>query len=217
VSDGSKRAVEAVVFDLGGVLIDWDPRYLYRRLFDDEAEMERFLAEVCTPEWNAQQDAGRTWAEAVETLAAEHPAQRELIAAYDSRWHETLGGPIDATVAVLDELRAAGVPLLALSNWSAEKFPIARGRYEFLGWFDAIVVSGEVRLAKPDPRIFRHLLERHRLSPGATVFIDDTPANVAVAADLGMVAVPFRGAEALREDLVRLGLLDPGNGHRPPA
>lgn len=197
----------AVVFDLGGVLIDWDPRYLYRPLFaGDDAAMERFLADVCSPAWNARQDAGRPFAEAVESLALEHPAQRELIEAYWRRWPETLGDAIEPTVAILAELRQAGVPTYALSNWSAETFPLARPRYPFLDWFEAIVISGAVRAAKPDERIFRHLLEGHELDPAATVFIDDSSANVQAAAALGLVALRFEGAAALRRELAALGL-----------
>jgi 2-haloacid dehalogenase len=198
----------AVVFDLGGVLIDWNPRYLYRKLFDDEAAMESFLADVVSPEWNGQQDSGRTWAEAVEVLSREHPDKRDLIAAYWHRWQETLGDAIGPTVEVLEELRQAGVRLYALSNWSAETFPVARPRYPFLESFDGIVISGEVKLAKPDPRIFRHLLDRFGLDPAATVFIDDSEANVAAAAAEGIVALRFEDAATLRGDLVRLGLLD---------
>ena len=198
---------EAVVFDLGGVLIDWDPRYLYRSIFDgDEAAMERFLAEVTTPTWNAEQDAGRTWRDAIVTLIAIHPDRRDLIVAYDERWAEMLGGPIEGTVALLADLRSTGIRLAALSSWSAEKFPIARQRYLFLDWFEAIVISGEVGIAKPDPRIFRHLLECTGLSAEATVYVDDVPANVAVAAGLGMTALRFRDAVMLRDDLRRLGL-----------
>jgi 2-haloacid dehalogenase len=199
--------VRAVVFDLGGVLIDWNPRYLYRKLLDDDAAVETFLAEVCTQEWNFRQDVGRPWSEAVESLAREHPEQRHLIAAYRDRWEEMLGGPIDETVAILAELRAGGLPLFALSNWSAETFPIARSRYGFLEWFAGIVISGEVRLGKPDPRVFRYLLDRYRLDAASTVFIDDSTANAQAAADLGMIAIPFAGPERLRADLVGLGLL----------
>jgi len=198
----------AVVFDLGGVLIDWNPRYLYRKLFDDEAAMESFLANVVSPEWNGQQDSGRTWAEAVEVLGREHPEQRDLIAAYWHRWQETLGDAIAPTVEILEELRRTGVRLYALSNWSAETFPVARPRYPFLESFDGIVISGEVKLAKPDPRIFRHLLDRYGLDPAATVFIDDSEANVRAAAAHGLVALRFEDAATLRNDLVRLGLLD---------
>jgi 2-haloacid dehalogenase len=198
----------AVVFDLGGVLIDWDPRHLYRSMFgDDEAAMEQFLAGVTTAEWNTRQDAGRSWAEAVEELAREFPEHRERIAAFHERWIETLGGPIEPTVELLAELRAAGVPLYALTNWSAETFPLARPLFPFLEWFDGIVVSGDVRMVKPDPRIFAHLLETHGLRPEATVFIDDTPANVRAAQAAGMIALQFTDAGSLRTRLVELGLL----------
>lgn len=196
-----------VVFDLGGVLIDWDPRYLYRSMFPDETAMEAFLAEVLTAEWNAEQDAGRPFGEAVEALAREHPEHRERIVAFWERWIETLGEAIQPTVEVLAELREAGVPLYALTNWSAETFPLARPRYPFLEWFDGILVSGEVRLAKPDPAIFRLLIERYGLKPGETVFIDDVETNVEAARAVGLVALRFTGAEALRLKLVELGLL----------
>jgi 2-haloacid dehalogenase len=208
--------VRAVVFDLGGVLIDWDPRHLYRRMFDgDEAAMERFLAEICTPAWNARQDAGRSWRAAVEQLVREHPDQRDRIVAYDERWAETLGGPIEGTVEILRELRSAGVPLAALSNWSAEKFPVARARYDFLGWFDVLVISGEVGVSKPDPRIYRYLLERTRFDPATTLFVDDVPANLVVAAEHGLRTHLFTNPPTLRAELEALGLLDGVSGQRP--
>jgi 2-haloacid dehalogenase len=209
VGGTTRQSPTAVVFDLGGVLIDWDPRYLYRSMFDgDEAAMEAFLAEVTTPEWNQQQDAGRPWTEAIESLSREHPERRELISAFWHRWTETLGEAIEPTVEILDELRRAGLRLFALSNWSAETFPLARPRYPFLEWFEGIVISGEVRLVKPDARIFRHLLERYGLAPGSTVFIDDSETNVQAARRLGMTGIHFRDAPGLRRDLAALGLLD---------
>lgn len=205
------------MFDLGGVLIDWDPRHLYRRLFDDEAEMERFLGEVCTPAWNLRQDEGRPWAEAISSLAARHPEQRELIAAYRDRWAETLAGPIGGTVALLDEVHRSSLPIYALSNWSAETFPIARSRFPFLGWFDGIVLSGEVGIVKPNPGIFRILFARYEIDPAVTVYIDDSPANVAVAADLGMVALAFSDAGTLRRELIGLGVISAAEGQGPNA
>ncbi len=200
-------AVSAVVFDLGGVLIDWDPRYLYRSLFGgDEAAMDRFLSTVCTPDWNRGQDAGRPWSEAISALVAEHPEHADLIRAFWDRWPETLGDAIAPTVDVLADLRAAGIPLYALSNWSAETFPIARPRYPFLDWFDGIVISGEVGAAKPDRRIYEALLERHDLDPASLAFVDDVPANVEAAEGLGMRGLTFTGAAALRRDLEALGL-----------
>ena len=196
-----------VIFDLGGVLVDWDPRYLYRQLFDDPDAMESFLAEVTTAEWNAHQDAGRPWAEAVELLVAEHPERRDLIEAFHRRWPEMLAGEIPGTVDVLADLRAAGVRLVALSNWSAEMFPVARKRFGFLGWFEGIVISGVVGVNKPDRRIFDHLTEQFGIEPAAALFIDDSSANVEAAKALGFGTVQFTDAGALRRELVRLGLL----------
>jgi 2-haloacid dehalogenase len=195
------------VFDLGGVLINWNPRYLYRRLFkDDEAAMERFLCEVCTPEWNAQQDAGRSLAEAMAELSARHPHHRELIEAYYGRWPEMLAGPIEGTVAVLEELHAGGHYLCALSNWSAETFPIAREQYSFLGRFQTIVLSGEERLIKPDPAIFHVLLQRIGRRAEECVFIDDAPANARAARQLGFGVIEFTSPEELRVRLRECGV-----------
>ena len=202
--------LKAVVFDLGGVLIDWDPRYLYRKLLDDEAAVEEFLATVCTPAWNAEQDRGRPFADGVAELVARHPAHTAAITAFHERWAEMLGGAVGGTVEVLAELRAAGVPVYALTNWSAETFGIARERFEFLEWFDGVLVSGEERMIKPDPAIFRLLLDRFGLDPGATFYIDDSPANVAAADRLGFDAVRFTSPAQLRRDLEARGLLSAG-------
>jgi 2-haloacid dehalogenase len=202
----SAPRIDTVVFDLGGVLIDWNPRHLYRHLFDDAAAMETFLREVCSPQWNERQDAGRPWREAVAELSALHPAQAPLIAAYHARWPEMLGGAIDETVAVLEELRGQGLRLYALTNWSHETFPVARARFPFLQWFDGVLVSGEERLVKPDPAIFALLCERYAIVPAQAVFVDDAPRNVRAAADIGMHALQFRDAPALRRDLAALGL-----------
>jgi 2-haloacid dehalogenase len=196
----------SLIFDLGGVLIDWNPRYLYRSLFDDAAQMEHFLEHVCSPQWNAAQDAGRGWEEAVAELSTQYPQQRELIAAYWLRWHETLGDALHGTVALLAELKAAGVALYALTNWSAETFPVARERFGFLSAFNDILVSGEEGLAKPDPRIFTRALQRFGLQPEATLFIDDAAANVQAAMALGIPSLLFRNADSLRESLHALGL-----------
>ena len=210
----------AVVFDLGGVLVDWNPRNLYRRLFADEAEMERFLAEVTTPAWNVEQDRGRPFAEAIAGLVRDHPDQAELIEAYWRRWPEMLGEPYHETVDILAALRATGIRLLALTNWSAETFPFAAPRYPFLRWFESVIVSGDVELVKPDPAIFQLLVDRHGLEPARTVLIDDTIANVRAAEALGFRAISFTGAPALLRDLVAMGLLpatpfEPGAGADP--
>jgi 2-haloacid dehalogenase len=196
-----------VVFDLGGVLIDWNPRHLYRKLFGgDEAGMERFLAEVCTMDWNARLDAGRPFAEAVAELAAAHPDQAELIAAYHSRWPEMLGPVFKGTVELLGELRRAGYRTYALSNWSAETFPTMRPRYPFLEEMDGILISGDVNINKPDPAIFREFISRFDVRPAEAIYIDDWDLNVAAAEGIGMTAIQFTGSAQLRNDLRVLGL-----------
>jgi len=201
-------SLPAVIFDLGGVLVDWDPRYLYRRLFaGDEAAMEHFLGHVCTPEWNRQQDAGRPFAEGEAEAAARHPAMLEFIRAWLPNFDEMIPRAIDGTVAILDELRRNGVPVYALTNWSAETFAGQPARFPFLGWFEGIVVSGREKLIKPDPRIFRLLLDRYGIDGSRAVFIDDSPANAAAATALGMRGIVFTGADALRHELEALSLL----------
>lgn len=198
---------DTVVFDLGGVLIDWNPRHLYRKLFEREDAMEEFLAEVCTGAWNVEQDRGRPFAEATALLVERHPHHRAMIEAYFGRWTEMLNGPIHGSVAVLDELHDRGVPLFALTNWSAETWPLAQPLFPFLERFRGILVSGQVRLIKPDPAIFRRLAEQFALTPERSVFIDDSPANARAAADCGFHAHHFRGPETLRRFLVDSGLL----------
>ncbi|MGH7153995.1 MAG: HAD family hydrolase [Acetobacteraceae bacterium] len=197
-----------VVFDLGGVLIDWNPRHLYRKLFADEADMERFLADVCNSAWNLEQDRGRGWAEACALLSAQHPEKTALIDAYRLRWREMLAGPIGGSVEILRELKSRDVSLFALTNWSYETFPFAMQMYDFLGWFEAIVVSGQERLVKPDPRIYRLLSDRHGLDLSRLVYIDDNPRNADAATVLGMHGIHFTGAPALRRELISLGLLE---------
>jgi 2-haloacid dehalogenase len=200
--------VTAVVFDLGGVLIDWDPRHMYRKIFGpDEAAMERFLAEVCTQDWNARQDGGRSFADGAAELLAAFPERAELITAYRARWIEMLGGAFEGTVEILLELRRAGLRTYALSNWSAETFPLARPLFPFLDGMDGILLSGEVKLSKPDPAIFRLFLERFGLAPEATVYIDDHRPNIETATALGLKALLFTDADQLRTDLRRLGLV----------
>jgi 2-haloacid dehalogenase len=196
-----------VVFDLGGVLIDWDPRHLYRKLFRDEATMEAFLGSVCTPAWNLQQDAGRPLAEACAVLVQSHPQHKEHIEAWGPRFDEMMAGPIAGTVQILAELCARGTPLYALSNWSEETFEYALRRFDFLQWFDGIVISGKLKVVKPDPRIYQHLLDTHALQPEKTVFIDDVSQNVAGAAALGIHGVLFTTPAALRKTLTELELL----------
>lgn len=198
----------AVVFDLGGVLLDWNPRHLYRKLFDDRLDdMERFLTEVCTEDWNLQNDAGRPFADGVAELQAAHPHLADLIAAYHHRWDEMLAGALEETVEILSALRERDLPLYALTNFSAEKFPVARARFDFLDWFDGIVVSGEENLIKPDRAIFDLLAARYGLEPRYTLFIDDVARNVEAAASLGFRVHHFTGADGLRATLRETGLL----------
>jgi 2-haloacid dehalogenase len=196
------------VFDLGGVLIDWNPRYLYRQLFDgDERAMEHFLETVCTPDWNDQQDAGRTFADACASLKLDHPAHAELIDAWIERYEEMLGGAISGTVEILAELQARGVPLYALTNWSTETYPAALKRFEFLKWFQGVLVSGDVKLLKPDTRIFELFLETYAIDPARAVYIDDRKPNVEAAIALGMHGIVFTDPSALRAELVKIRLL----------
>ncbi|WP_233443972.1 HAD family hydrolase [Aggregatibacter actinomycetemcomitans] len=188
------------------MLIDWNPRHLYRKIFSNDAEMERFLAEVCNSEWNARQDAGRSWSEGVAEAVKQHPQYEAEIRAYHERWTETLNGAIDDTVALLEPLKRSGVRLLALTNWSNETFHFAEERFPFLTEFEGILVSGYERLAKPDPRIFNLLIERYHLNPQHTVFIDDNLRNVEGARNVGLHTLQFTHAQKLKQDLITLGV-----------
>lgn len=200
-------AFNTAIFDLGNVLIRWNPRNLYKKLFGDDVEgMETFLAEVCHTGWNEQQDLGRTWQEAIEEAIARHPTQEALIRAYRDRWEETLDGAIEDSVTLLDELHANGIRLLALTNWSAETFPIALERFEFLQRFEGIVVSGVEGMIKPSPEIFQLLASRYDVDMSRAVFIDDHRPNIEGAQKIGLHAVQFFDAAQLREDLLALGL-----------
>ncbi|PWC56816.1 HAD family phosphatase [Azospirillum sp. TSO22-1] len=200
--------IRAVVFDIGNVLIEWDPRHLYREFFDDQdALMEDFLSTVCTPAWNLELDRGQSWDEGVAALVAEYPDCAELIRAYRERWHDMVPGEIPGTPELLEELKARGVPLYALSNFSREKYVETRERYPSFDLFDGLVISGEVRLVKPDPAIWRLLLERYGLDPAAVLYIDDLVENCAVAEGLGMRTHRFSGAAKLRAELEERGVL----------
>jgi 2-haloacid dehalogenase len=199
--------VQAVVFDLGGVLLDWNPRYLYRQLFDDEQTMEHFLTEICTLEWHEAHDRGVPFERSASELAAVHPEYADLIRAWGERSEEMVGGPIDDTVAILADLRARGVPCYALTNMEAETYPLRRERFEFLRWFDGTVVSAQEGIVKPDPEIFRRLLDRFGLVAERTVMVDDAERNIAAARSLGMQTVHFRSPDQLRAWLGAAGLL----------
>ncbi|MBB3236748.1 HAD family hydrolase [Phyllobacterium endophyticum] len=196
-----------VVFDIGGVLIDWNPAYLYRKLLPDEASVEQFLSEICTPAWNEQFDAGMPFADGIAALAKSHPERADLIEAYWHRWHEMLGGEVPGTSRILERLKSAGVQMHAISNWSAETFPRARELFPFLDAFDILVVSGRERLVKPDSAIFELFLQRAGVAAGDCIFIDDNLANIAAAASLGFKTEHFDTADALERRLTAMGLL----------
>lgn len=202
----AEQGVEAVVFDLGGVLIDWNPRHLYRRLFADERAMEEFLATVCTDQWHRSHDLGADIRESCEQLAEGYPQHRDMIMAWAERGEEMAAGQFDETVEVLRTLKAAGVPCFALSNMEPGAFTVRQHRFAFMRWFDGQVISGLEGVAKPDRQIFGILMERYQLEPQRCVFIDDSPRNVEAARELGMIALLYRSAGQLRADLDDLGI-----------
>ncbi|HLI61426.1 MAG TPA: HAD family phosphatase [Solirubrobacteraceae bacterium] len=202
----SRGAISTVVFDIGGVLLEWDPRHVYREVFDDEAEMERFLADVCSREWHEDNDRGVRYAESCAALAARFPEYEREIRLWGERTEDMVAGPIEGTVRLLAELQAAGVPCYGLTNMEAETYPLRYERFDFLRALDGTVVSSEEGVIKPDPEIFRRLLDRFGLVASQTVFVDDSERNVDAARALGMVAVRFRSPSQLRAELVALGL-----------
>ncbi len=202
-----QQPIQVIIFDLGGVLLDWDPRHLYRRYFEEPAQMEAFLTEVDFAKWNALQDGGRPFAEGVAELSRRFPHRAELIRAYRRDWERSVIGPIEGTVDILRTLKRAGYPLFALSNWSAETFPIAKRQYEFLKLFDYILISGDVKVTKPDPRIFELMRRRTERPPSGSLLIDDSPANIAAAAKFGFRTLLFRDPGQLECELVELGVI----------
>ena len=198
--------LRAVAFDVGGVLIHWDPRLLYRKLLPNEEAVEHFLATVCPSEWNERLDAGLPLVEGIAERVERFPQHEPLIRAYAERFGEMML-PMHGSIALLQELAERGVRLFALSNWATETFERTHRRFPFLAIFDGLVISGRIGLAKPDPRIFQHLLETHDLRADETLFVDDRPKNVEAARTLGIEAELFEGPARLRETLVRRGLL----------
>ena len=200
--------IHAIVFDFGGVLIDWDPRYLYRKLFADDSQgMERFLEEINFYDWNLQQDAGRPFAEAIAEHCRLYPEYCELIRAYDARWEESLRGPIQPSIAILKALKQTDTMLFGLSNWSVEKFELVRCQYEFLDWFESIIISGQVKIVKPDPRIFRLTLDQIGRPASECLLIDDSAANIDVAREMGFNTIHFQSPGQMKTELLELGLL----------
>ena len=195
-----------IVFDVGNVLIRWDPRLLYRDLIPDDAKRDWFLENVCTRAWNIEQDRGRSWEEAVALLVASYPEWEAEIRAYDERWHETVPGMIEDSVTVLEDLKSRGDKVYAITNFSREKWVESLIRFPFLQKFDGVVVSAHERLLKPDPAIFHVLLERYALTASNCIFIDDSSKNIDAARGIGMQAVHFIEPIDLRNELRSLGL-----------
>jgi 2-haloacid dehalogenase len=209
VTPAGSIPIQAVVFDIGGVLLDWDPRHLYRKLFDDESAMERFLSEVCTLEWHAAHDLGVPFATSCAALAVRHPEHADMIWAWGSRSEEMVMGPISGTVEILRRLRQQGLRCYALTNMETETYPRRRERYEFMSWFDGTVVSSSEGIAKPDPEIFHRMLGRFGLDAATTLLVDDSAANVAAAIAVGMQALRFESPEQLRRRLTDAKVLSP--------
>ena len=194
--------IETIIFDLGGVLIDWNPRYVYRTIFDSEEKIDWFFKNICTHDWNENQDAGYPLSKATDELVAKYPEWAHEIRAYYGRWIEMLGGPIQGTVDILRKLRQQDhLELYALTNWSHETFPVALERFEFLHWFNGIVVSGEEKTRKPFPEFYQKLLERYNIKPANAIFIDDNLRNVRAAEEAGINGIHFLNAEQLKQEL----------------
>ena len=196
-----------LVFDLGAVLIDWNQRHLYRQIFSDEEQMEKFLAEVCPMTWNSEMDGGKPFAQGCAERIKLFPQYAKEIDAYRTRWAEMMGGAIEGTVQILRELKAKGYRVYALSNWSAETFPLAQAKFPFLNEFDGAVISGYEKCIKPDPKIYQTLLSRYGLQAQNCIFTDDNPANIAAAQKLGFDAILFTTPQELRAQLYARGVL----------
>jgi 2-haloacid dehalogenase len=200
--------INTVIFDLGGVLIDWNPEYVYRTIFDKEEDMKWFFQNICTSDWNEEQDAGRSLADATEWLVKQYPEHEENIRAYYGRWEEMLGGPIQETVDVLRHLKEqTDHKLYALTNWSAETFSIALQRYDFLHWFDGRIVSGEEKTRKPFKEIYQRLIDRYGIDPTRAVYTDDNTRNLAPAEELGMHTIHFQTPGQFKKELQQLGVI----------
>ena len=197
-----------IIFDLGGVLIDWNPKYLYRKIFAEQEKMEYFLTQICSPEWNEMQDGGRSLAEGTEILLRTHPEYKNEIKAFYDRWEEMLNGSLQGSVEILKYFyEAPDYSIYALTNWSAETWPIAQAHFSFLGWFDGIVVSGQEHLKKPDPAIYRLLLNKYDLDAAKGIFIDDNLRNVQAAQTIGLEAIHFINPTSLRLELLAREIL----------
>ena len=202
------KKIDTIVFDLGGVLVDWNPDYVFRTVFEKQEEMDWFYKNICTPDWNEEQDAGRTLREATEELVKKFPEHEKPIRMYYGRWEEMLGGPIQSTVDILEHLKnKSQYRLYALTNWSAETFPIALARYDFLHWFHGRLVSGEEKLRKPFKEIYQLLINRYGIDPEKAIYIDDNYRNLVPARELGFHVIHFQSPEQFKKEMADLGVL----------
>jgi 2-haloacid dehalogenase len=200
--------ITTIIFDLGSVLVDWNPNYLYRKLIADEQEMQDFLTNITTPDWNEEQDAGRSLQEGTNLLIQQHPQHEANIRAFYDRWDEMLGDPIQGTIDLFKQLKESGkYKIYALTNWSAETFPVALERYDFMGWFDGIVVSGVEKIRKPAPEFYQLLLDRYNVDPQEALFIDDNLRNILAAEKMGITSIHFTSPGQLKEELVKRALI----------
>ena len=198
--------INTIIFDFGGVLIDWNPRYMYRDEFEESSEMEHFLNEVCTDDWNLQQDKGRTLAEGTRILQDNFPEHALKIQLYYDQWEKMIKGDIPQNVAVLQKLKEK-YKLYGLTNWSAETFPIVFKQFSFFTLFDGIVISGEEKLIKPDKKIFELMLERYHLEAKNSLFIDDNIHNIRAANEMGFKTIHVQEKTDLKTELHALGLI----------
>lgn len=201
------QVVKAVLFDIGNVIVDWNPRYLYEQLIDDADRLDWFLRDVVNLAWHTHHDKGKPFAEGVADLSAQYPEEADLIALYDTRWDDTIKGTIDGTVTLIERLAASDVPLYGLTNFSAEKYPDFHEQYKVMHNFKGVMVSGEVGLVKPDPAIFNLTLERYGLKAEETLFIDDRMDNIIAAEKLGFKGHQFKSPEGLEACLKELALI----------
>ena len=204
----TSSTIKAIIFDYGNVLIDWNPRYVYRRYFPDNPEgMEHFLREINFMEWNTQQDGGRPFEEGIAILSEQFPQYADLIRAYYENWSDSIGDIYTGTIEILKQLKQAGYSLYGFSNWSAETFPLVRAKHEFFDLFDDMVISGEVGVVKPEPEIYQILLNKIGRPAHECLFIDDSLPNIQHANKIGFATIHFQSSTQLEKELKRIGLL----------
>ena len=203
-----KYKIDTIIFDLGGVLVDWNPEYVYKKIFKgDMKKVKWFLNHVCTYEWNLQQDAGRTIEEAVKIKVSEYPEYEDLIQLYYNQWHEMFSGPIQKNVNLFKKFKTAGFyNVYALTNWSAQKWPKALELFPFLNDFDGVVVSGQEKTIKPHPKIYSIIINRFNLTPEKTLFIDDNLHNIEAANAFNFNTIHFKNTTQLQNEIALFGI-----------